>query len=164
MMRPYRQMSKGTGDTLQRAGYKHVGELQHREHDHPASLSQHANGHIPAGILNLSHRSSPTTANVSAAGVGRAGLALQIGQFLPYRRRIRKSSRSRRICWDQTRQTRQLFADIRRQYERVSALCPHIQFEKKITVDSRHVKSFLIPGPWNAGDYALVARTVHCAE
>jgi hypothetical protein len=49
MMQPYRQMSKGTGDCLQRAGYKHVGELQHREYDHLVSLSPHANGHIPAG-------------------------------------------------------------------------------------------------------------------
>jgi hypothetical protein len=70
------QMRIGTGE---RGGVRHVGELQHCEQDHPVFLSQHANGHIPVGILkllHLSHRSSPTTANVSAAGVGRAGLSL----------------------------------------------------------------------------------------
>jgi hypothetical protein len=120
------QMRIRTGE---RGGVQLVGELQHREQDHPASLSQHANGHIPVGILkllHLSHRSSPTTANVSAAGVGRAGLALRLAIFSPTRGEFVSVYRSRRIYLDQTRRATLLFADIRQQYDRVLAPCPHI--------------------------------------
>jgi hypothetical protein len=69
---------------LQSGEHFACGELQHHKHGHPASLSYARRGDIPAGLLrpripsqHHTHRSSPTPANGSAAG-----MALRCGWVL----------------------------------------------------------------------------------
>jgi hypothetical protein len=106
-------------DGIERERGRHVGELQHGE---PVFLSQHANGHIPVGILRLLHLFPPLyqllqtyQPQVWAAPASLFGWLispLQRGELVSV-------YRSRRICQEETRQTRSLFADMERQYDGV---------------------------------------------